>query len=645
MEETRAHRLETTGLALEPAGNKISIHSLDQKLKMARTQGDPQEIALAVLRLAHLHFRQGRYSQTRRLLDEVLREASPDSMLRCDALRITGNCAAEQGDPDGAERYYHQAVDLARQLDYRYALYKCLHSLATNIYWPRGQFELCLAAGKEALAQAQALGLGEELWFPLADIAWVYWSTGQYALAKQVAAQMESVVAPGSLGDGFTCCLKAGLLEPGRQALDTALGYFERARSIAETSGDPGLAVELRLGLSRCYRTARNFPSAAAWAEDAVTAAARLNYRQFQALAWIELARAAIEMGDPLRAGQALQSALEIATELRSNFDLARASLYQAVLFSSQKSASAPAAWQRVEQLITDNGYTFLIEQERSLVIAWIAGMLDAKDPQVVKTGTELFTLLMRLPPPAIQVETFGHFSLQVGADQLSKENLRQRRAGELLALLLSSRGYCLSAGQVTEALCPEKNPEAAVHFYHHAISALRRLLEPDLPDRRFACRYLEVSDEQVTLILPPGSRLDFLEFERAGQAKDWEKAIAIYKGEYLAIFGYREWTIALRQHYADLFEQALLALAAQRLQAGAAADCLRLARQALLHNPWQEAAVALGMRAALALGDRMTAIQLYKRMEKTLNKELGLAPQKELQELAAEARKRAGGK
>ena len=119
---------------------------------------------------------------------------------------MLGNCAAELGDPDRAERYYHQAIDLARQLDYPYALYKCLHSLATNIYWPRGQFELCLAAGKEALAQAQALNLGEELWFPLSDIAWVYWSTGQRELANQIADQMEAVVSPGSLGDGFTCC-------------------------------------------------------------------------------------------------------------------------------------------------------------------------------------------------------------------------------------------------------------------------------------------------------------------------------------------------------------------------------------------------------------------------------------------------------
>ena len=151
------------------------------------------------------------------------------------------------------------------------------------------------------------------------------------------------------------------------------------------------------------------------------------------------------------------------------------------------------------------------------------------------------------------------------------------------------------------------------------------------MPDRRFPCRYLEVSDERVALIVPPGSKIDFLEFDQCLHNKDWEKALSLYEGQYLPMFIYREWTIALRQHFADQFEQALLVLAAERLDVGAALSCLDLARRALLHNPWQEQAVELGMRAALQMGDRATAIKLYHRLEKQLDKELGIAPQDEL--------------
>lgn len=628
------------GLALEHPEKKVTIRNAKLILETARSNGQPEEIAIALIRLAHLHFRQGRYSLTQQLAEEVLREAPSDSLMRCDALRMLGNCAAELGDPSGAENLYHKAVDLARQLDYHYALYKCLHSLATNIYWPRGQFDLCLAAGKEALAQVRSLNLDEELWFPLSDIAWVYWSTGQRECAIKIADQMEKVVFPGSLGEGFYCCLRAGLVEPCESYLEKILPYYERARSIAEVTGDPGLNVEVRLGLCRGYRVAHDLPSSAAWAEDAVAVSVRMNYRQFQALALIERARTVIALGDLTRAEKDLRAAIDISEQLHSNFDLARACLYLAVLLSAQKNIEATTLWQRMLQLIVDNGYSFLIEQERSLVIPWVAEMLDSRDAMLSKTSLELFDILTSVPPAPIQVRTFGQFVLQVGANIVSKESLRQRRAGELLALLISSPGYSLSAEQVIEAMCPEKESSAAVDFYHHAISALRHLLEPDLPDRRFPCRYLEVSEERVTLIIPPGSKIDFLEFELAMQNKEWEKSIALYQGEYLALFPYLEWTIALRQHYADLFEQALLALASDRLSAGIASDCLDLVRRTLLHNPWQEQAVFLGMRAALQMNDRMTAIKLYQRLEKTIAKELGIAPHQQLQQFYLDIRK-----
>ena len=305
-------------LTFEASEKKITVRSAATALETARMQGRPEEVAAALIQLAHLHFRQGRYARTRVLVEEVLRDAPADSPARCDALRMLGNCAAEQGDTGQAEDYYHQAVDLARELDYRYALYKCLHSLATNIYWPRGQFDLCLAAGREALAQALALELGEELWFPLSDIAWVYWSTGQRALGNQIADQMERVVSSGSLGEGFYCCLRAGLMEPGNGSLHAALPLYERARSIAEVTGDPGLNVEVRLGLCRTYSAVKDLAAALTWAEDAVAVSQRMNYRQFQGIALIERGRMRMAKGDLAGADEDLRTALQIAVQVRA---------------------------------------------------------------------------------------------------------------------------------------------------------------------------------------------------------------------------------------------------------------------------------------------------------------------------------------
>jgi DNA-binding SARP family transcriptional activator len=632
---------KNVGNALELAWNQLTIREANLVLEQARRAGDGETICAALIQLAHLHFRQGRYHHTRLMAAEVLRDAAPDSLWRCDALRMLGNCAAETGQPDPAEAYYHQAIDLARQLEYRYGLYKCLHSLATNVYWPRGQFALCLSAGKEALAQAQSLDLGEELWFPLSDIGWVYWVTGQRELANQVVDQMQAVVCPGSLGAGFTDCIRAGQIEPGEGYLERVLPLYDRARSIAEATGDPGLNVEVRLGLCRAYRAVKDLPAAITWADDTVATSERMHYRQLQGVALIERGRTRLDLGDLDGAQADLFAACEISTELHSNFDLSRARLYLAAVLSARARPEADDAWQQTIRFLVAHGYDFLFEQERSLLLPWIAQQWNADAPNAARTNGLPLERLLRCPPAPLQVKTLGQFGVWIGANRASKDSLRQRRAGELLALLLSSPGHTLSAAQVTEAMCPEKEIDAAVDFYHHAISALRRLLEPDLPDRRFPCRYLEVSEERVTLILPPYSKIDFVEFDAWVRQKSWEKAIALYQGEYLPLYRYADWAIGLRQHFADQFELALLALAAEKLNDGSPAACLELARRVLLQNAWQEQAVALGMRAALELDDRATALTLYQRLEKKLGQELGIAPQKQLQQLFAEIRKR----
>jgi DNA-binding SARP family transcriptional activator len=641
MDEIIASPQLDVGLSPERHSDRVPIRAASRVLAATRREGRREEIDSALVRLAHLHFRQGHYDQAWLLADEVVRDALADSPMRCDALRILGNCAAELGDPERAEAHYHEAMDLARQLDYGYALYRCLHSLATNIHWPGGQFDLCLAAGKAALEQARELDLGEELWLPLTDIAWAYWSTGQLDRASQVADQVDRVVARGSLGEGFCLCLRAGLVAPGAGHLAAVVPLYERARLIAETTGDPGLSVEVRLGLCRAHREAGDLPVARTWADEAVAVSERMRYCQFQALALIERGRTSIDAGDLARAEADLAAALGLAGQLRSRFDEARACLLLAAVLSASGRPEADVTWRRAVQLIEEHGYAFLVEQERSLVMPWIARTLESTEGDLGAVSATLLEILASVPPAAFRVMTLGQFSLQIGPSPVPRERLRQRRAGELFALLLSSPGHTLSAGKIAEAMCPEKDPRAAVDFYHHAISALRRLLEPDLPDRRFRCRYLDVSEERVTLIVAPNSQLDFVEFEQSVRRRDWDPALRVYRGEFLPSLRQADWVVPLREHLADLHEQALLARAAEHLRAGDEADCLDLARRALLHNPWQEQAVELGMRAAMSMGDRATAIRLFQSLERTLERDLGIAPEAALTQLHAEIRNR----
>jgi DNA-binding SARP family transcriptional activator len=156
--------------------------------------------------------------------------------------------------------------------------------------------------------------------------------------------------------------------------------------------------------------------------------------------------------------------------------------------------------------------------------------------------------------------------------------------------------------------------------------------LEPELPDQRFASRYLEVSNRQITLHLPPGSSIDLAAFEEAIRQHDWETAEALYRGDFLPEYPYAEWSIALCEHLAEQFHTVLIALAETRLAGGDYTAALNFARRLIARDPWQEQAVLVAMRACQALKDLNSARRYYKRLENTLAKDLGIAPQEELQ-------------
>jgi DNA-binding SARP family transcriptional activator len=633
-------------LKSEQAGDiSGALRQARQALDAARAANLPLECARALTAVARYRFRLGQYETARQLAQEAQAMTDPiqeaQAAVHAEALLLLGMCALETNSLTECETYYRSAANLAREIGHTLLFQRALHNLGSAVYLFHGQFDLAIATDSQSLQICRENGYADWAMFPLITLAIAYQITGQQLRTRATLMELRAMAQPGSAGEGYACYV-SGMLALDEDDFLAADAELTRARTLAETLGDPSLNLDARLGISRMCRLGGEGSRALAWAEDALNFAQRVGYRIYQGRAWLERGRAAWLMDDLITAETDLNQAEAIFSEMDLRYDLAGVRLLLAALYQQQKDPRTAVLLPHVAAAIQAGGYGFLVERERSLVYP-LAAYLNNPDPQVAGAAGQLLDAIQCVPPKPLRITTFGGLAVWIGAQMVNARSLRQRRTGELLALLLSSPGHTLSAEQVTEAMCPEKDPQAAVNFYHHAISALRRLLEPDLPDRRFPCRYLEVSEERVTLIIPPGSKIDFLEFERAVQNKAWEKAAAIYQGEYLPMYCYAEWSIALRQHLSDQFEQALLAQATACLNGGDAAACLDLARQALLHNGWLEQAVELGMRAALQLSDRVTALKLYQRLEKKLEKELGIAPQTQLQVLYKIAQKRSG--
>ncbi|MCD6290357.1 MAG: tetratricopeptide repeat protein [Anaerolineae bacterium] len=621
-------------LALKRSGRiSAALRHAQKAVQLAQSLKDPRRIATALNALARVYIRLGHYNSARELAEEALAHASSGSHAHVDALLVLGICAAETDDPDAAERFYHQAVDLSRQLGYDRALLRGLHNLAAGVYIPRGRFELALAADEEAYRLALSQEAPELAWITLASRGWVYWVIGQYAQAQKMATELRRVASPGSLAEGFYYCLCADLAQEETDPND-ALPLYAKARSIAESIGDPGLNVLLRLGLSRYERKAGNAAAARDWANDALAIARRVSYKHLQGTALIERGRALWAMGDLDAAEQDLRDAIALMDPLRLAFDLARAALLLAALLHAQQRADeAIITWVDAARRIVSGGYAFLLEQERALAFPLVAAYLKHEDQTIADLSTTLLTHLQFVPPPPLRVRTLGGFEVWQGRRLIDSRLWGRRRAGELFRLLLVSPGYTLSRDQVIEALWPGRTSSSVSALFHHATSALRRALEPELPDK-FPSRYLDVEEGRVTLRLPPGSTIDFVTFERHVEQGAYGAAVALYQGDLLPADRYADWAIPLRERLAQLYLRSLLHIAQDALSTGCAQRALDACHTILAREPWQEQAVLLGMRACMALGDRAGALRLYVALERCLREELGIAPVQELQAL-----------
>ena len=162
---------------------------------------------------------------------------------------------------------------------------------------------------------------------------------------------------------------------------------YAQARSIAEAIGEPGLNVEVRLGLSRYQRIVGDAPGARAWAEDALLIAQRVGYHHQQGKSLIERGRAGWAIGQLADAEEDFRSAIEILTPLHAEFDLARACLLLAALLQDRRDAEAKRLWLEAVARIVSGGYGFLLEQERAIAFPLLADYLNDASPEVASVS------------------------------------------------------------------------------------------------------------------------------------------------------------------------------------------------------------------------------------------------------------------
>lgn len=266
---------------------------------------------------------------------------------------------------------------------------------------------------------------------------------------------------------------------------------------------------------------------------------------------------------------------------------------------------------------------------------------------------------LLTMTATTIRITTLGPFMVYLPTPRgLQIATWRDERTRLLLKCLLAASTYWLTRDQLIELLWPELDSAQGQDALRHALSRLRRTLEPEriAYDRS---SYLASDRDSVWLVrnLEDERRLriwvDRDHFERLGESalqhlrhmsdpqrlrlgqRLATKALQIYRDHFLPADQYADWTQATRSRCRRLWITLLWRMANVALMDHYLDDALVLLGQLVDTVPDDERAVAQLMRVQAACGQRGEALRTYHALSAYMASQLGAVPMEEIQRLA----------
>lgn len=223
-------------------------------------------------------------------------------------------------------------------------------------------------------------------------------------------------------------------------------------------------------------------------------------------------------------------------------------------------------------------------------------------------------------PPPArVEVLCLGGLVIRVDGQEV---RLRTQKARDLLAYLITHRGKPASKERLLEALWPEGDPGALQELFHTTLYQLRRALNgADAELITFSGGLYRLNREAVRVDIDT-----FLDLAAGRDPDDWARAVRLYSGDYLGEADY-PWCQGQRTHFREVYLQLLRQLGKHEQGCGAPDQALLWWQRLLEADPLSEEAHLALMECYVHAGRRSAAVQQYRTLVRTLQRELGIPP------------------
>jgi len=284
---------------------------------------------------------------------------------------------------------------------------------------------------------------------------------------------------------------------------------------------------------------------------------------------------------------------------------------------------------------------------ENEIEVAYVQDIIKSRN-----LVPETLPLQIENWPWPLKIYTLGRFGIFMDDKPVSSSGKVQKKPIEMLKALISLGGKDVREEQMTDLLWPEADGDAAHNVFKMTLSRLRQLYGSD--------NIIKMQDGRLTLN-PGYCYVDAWVFERIcnqvealpavpGRDKAMpdldeitrltEKAIALYRGHFLANENDRTWTLSIRERLRNKFIR-LISISGQNCeQAGKFDRAAQYYRKGLDMDNLCEAFYQSLMKCYEKLGHRAEAILLYNNCRETFSTVLGISPSPETEALYKKIKK-----
>ena len=429
------------------------------------------------------------------------------------------------------------------------------------------------------------------------------------------------------------------------------LTEFEKSIELSKSLEVSRLLVEADWGLCRAYGYRGDFQRAQCHAQEAIDIAVEAGDEWIASLTRLTMG-ASLMMAARYEAAEIwLNRAVLGFEECSDSFGRSAARLWLAYGYFKQKK------FERVAQLLPDtlavcqqNGYYFFFTRPSLLgpndERIFIPLLLHARQNNWENGYIDRLLEILGLrevgihPGFRLHIQTLGSFQVKRGSDVIPPNGWRREKSRQLFQLLISYRQSPLDRDRICEYLWPDADIATAQRNFKITLNTLYQVLEPER-DSGSDSAFIVRDGTTYTLRLNADLKLDSEQFARAtreglktNSTANLEKAVNLYRGEYLPESLYETWAAEERERISAMFLEAADKLCTLYIQNGNYTEAIDLCQRVLVKDNCWERAYRHLMTAYNYLGDRGQLARTYQRCLQTLKDELDVTPSQETQEL-----------